>query len=357
MVDIRLELAHDNRWLIALIAAGDWPALRDALKEHQEELEAIDSRRGWTILHYMCALPSIPNDIFETAVQLYPEATCIQGGAPYGHLPLHVLCDNPDHSLRKAQILLEHMRPHDLLVTSHLRGSVIHHAYRKQAPISTLRELIRANPKIVLLHHHYQFTALHADQYGLMQTRYILKGIKVNEKRFQEYWDKVILIATVAFKQSPNYSRKMEANIEQYTLHGLQFLRAPNSIQRVAAKLHPEYVSIADGKGNYPLHNAIREAAGQNGMSLLDKEILSAFPEAAIKRNKKGCAPLFVAMRNGMTWEKGIKEFVLAHPESLFSIDHETGLCPFQFAASLNEDANMETSYQLLCANPSLLKA
>lgn len=356
MVNVRLELANDDRKLISLIANGDWTSLRKALHEQKEELEVIDRRRGWTIFHYMCAIPSVPDDVFETALQLYPEATCVQGGAPYGHLPLHVLCDTKGHSLRKIQILLEHMRPEDLLVTSHLRGSVMHHACRKEVPISTLRELIRANPKVVLLHHHYQFTALHAEQYGLMQVRYILRGIKVDEKRFQEYWAKVVLIATTAFKLSPNCPPDMEGNIEDYALHGLQFLHAPHSIQRLATRLHPKWVSMVDSQGNYPLHNSIREAACPNGLPPLVKDILLAFPEAAIKPNAKGAAPIFEAMRKGMTWEKGIKDIVLAHPECLYSTDQETGLCPFLLAASLNEEANMETSYQLLCANPSLLK-
>lgn len=135
MVNIRLELAHDDRKLIALIADADWRQLRTGLDEHKVELEQVDKRRGWTVLHYMCAIPSVPNDIFSTAVQLYPEATCVQGAAPYAHQPLHVVCEAQDHSLCKVQILLEHMRPGNLLVTSHLRGSVLHHAYRKQARI------------------------------------------------------------------------------------------------------------------------------------------------------------------------------------------------------------------------------
>mmetsp|Transcript_2933 Transcript_2933/g.6915 ORF Transcript_2933/g.6915 Transcript_2933/m.6915 type:complete len:359 (+) Transcript_2933:87-1163(+) len=358
MVNVRLELAHDERKLIALLATADWKQLRTAaLEEHKEELEQVDKRRGWTVLHYMCAIPSIPDDVFATAVQLYPEATCVLGSAPYCHLPLHVLCEVQDHSLCKVQILLEYMRPDDLLVTSHLRGSVLHHAYRKQARISTIQELIRANPKTVLLSHHYQHTPLHAEQYGLMQVRYILKGVKVDESRFQEYWDKVILIAKTSFKLSPNYDPAMEGNIEDYTLHGLQFLHAPYSIQRVATRLNPKWASTPDSQGNYPLHNAIREAPSQNKLPPFVKDILSAFPEAAMERNTQGEAPIFAAMRKGMTWEKGIKDIVRAHPESLYSTDQQTGLCPFLLAASLNEEATMETSYQLLCANPSLLKA
>ncbi|CAJ1954354.1 unnamed protein product [Cylindrotheca closterium] len=355
----RLELAHDDRKLIDLIANEDWKQLRTALKEQKDELTQIDKRRGWTVLHYMCAIPSIPDDIFATAVRLYPIATSVQGTSPYCHLPLHVFCGAQDHSFCKVQVLLEHMRPDDLLVTSYTRGSLLHHAYRKQVRLSILQELIRANPKIVLLRHHFQLTPLHAEQYGLLQVRYLLRGIKVDERRFQEYWAKVVLIATAAFKLSTNYdpASSIEGNIEDYTLHGLQFLHAPHSIQHAATILHPKWASIPDSQGNYPLHNAILDIPPKNiFLPPFVKEILEAFPEAVMKRNTEGESPIFVAMRKGMTWEKGIKDIVRTHPESLYSTDHQTGLFPFLLAASLNQEANMETSYQLLCSNPSLLK-
>lgn len=184
----------------------------------------------------------------------------------------------------------------------------------------------------------------------------ILKGIKVDESRLQEYWAKakVLLIATSAFELPANYDSALQGNIEGYALHGIQFLHSPCSIQRIAARLHPSWASIPDREGNYPLHNAICEAPCQSNLPPLVKEILSAFPEAAMRKNLEGEAPLFDAMRKGMIWEKGRKDIVLA--QSLCSTDHQTGLCPFLLAASLNEESSMEISYQLLSANASLIK-
>jgi hypothetical protein len=189
-----------------------------------------------------------------------------------------------------------------------------------------------------------------------LQVVRILKGETVEENHFAKFWQKVLLMATTAFKLSPTYSRDMEPDIEKYGLHGLQFLRAPLQLQQVAIKLHPEWVSVADGEGNYPLHHVVIRRPFRIKDVHLIRDLVTTYPEAASKRNAKGEEPIFIALRERMAWDAGVEALVKAQPDILSSLDSETGLYPFLLAASLDGEVAVETTYQLLCANPHLAK-
>jgi len=367
MEKVLRELRDDSRTLTDLIEDMNWPKLRTAVHERQEELKEVNVRHGygWTILHFLCAVPPVPNDIFEMVVELYPEATKIRG-KKWGQTPLHVLCRLSQRSIRKVQILLKHMDPEDLLLVTHIGSSALHCACNSHAWIPVHQELIKANPKIVLQKtYEYKHTAVVAlwqshlqTIQGHMQVARILRGYKVKETKnhFIKFWDKIILMAVTAFKLSPNYSPDMEANIEQYALHGLQFLRAPLKVQQVAIKLHPEWLSVADSEGNYPLHNVVIRRPFRLKDVHLIKDLVAAYPEAASKRNAKGEEPIFIALQGRMAWDEGVAALVEAQPEILSSIDDKTCLYPFLLAASLDGNVAVETTYQLLCANPHVAK-
>ncbi|KAL3944206.1 MAG: hypothetical protein SGBAC_001703 [Bacillariaceae sp.] len=352
-----------SRTLKDLIGDMNWEKLRNTVRECKEELKEVDNRRGWTVLHYMCALPPVPRDLFRTVVELHPEATRVRD-KKWGQTPLHVLCWNSQKSVSKVQILLEYMAKEDLMIRTHLGGSALHCACSGHAFLPVHQELIRANPEIVLVEsHEYKHTALVAlwqshlnTIQGHMQVARILKGETVEEGHFKRFWEKVVLMATTAFKLSPTYSREMKNDVERYTLHGLQFLRAPLKIQQIAIKLHPEWVSAVDSEGNYPLHNVvIRRPFRTKDVSLI-KDLLAAYPGAASKQNIRGDAPIFIALRERIAWDAGVEALVEAQPEILSSMDRKTNLYPFLLAAFLDGKVAVETTYQLLCANPHVAK-
>lgn len=359
------ELRHDARTLTDLIEDMNWPRLRTAVHERQDELKVVNGLHGygWTILHFLCAVPPVPDDIFESVVELYPEATRIRG-TKWGQIPLHVLCRNSQKSVHKVKILLKHMAPDDLLIKTHIGSSALHCACASHAWIHVLKELIQANPEIVLVEtDEYKHTALVAlwqshllTIQGHLQIARILKGVTVEENHFTKFWEKVILMATTAFKLSPYYNPEMNRNIERYALHGLQYLKAPLKIQQVAIKLHPEWVSVMDTAGNYPLHNVVLRAPFRSKFLHLITDLVAAYPGAASKCNGSGEQPIFIALREQIGWNEGIEALVKAQPDILSSIDQKTRLYPFLLAASLDGTHAVETSYQLLCTNPHLVK-
>ena len=57
-----------------------------------------------------------------------------------------------------------------------------------------------------------------------------------------------------------------------------------------------------------------------------------------------------------MAWEEGLGDLVRANTEILGRNDSETKLYPFLLAASLGGRVAVNTSFQLLCERPDLLK-
>lgn len=350
--------------LTALMDDGNWTTFRSSLYRRQEELKVVDEKSGWTILHHLCDIPPVPLDIFQNVVELYPDATKVRGKR-WGPTPLHILCGKSQKSLSKVEILLKHMAPEDLLIRTHFGGTALHSACANHAWIPVLKALIRANPSIVMArtseYSHTALTALWQSHLqtipGAMQVARILEGDEVHENHFCKFWEKVILLATEAAKLSPAFDPNTNpGDIENYTLHGLQCLRAPLKVLKVAIKRHPQWAAYPDVDGNYPLHLIVIQRPFRIKDIELITDLTEAYPEAASTRNKEGEAPIFIALRERMSWNGGVGELVKAQPDILSSRDRTTGLFPFLLAASLTGKVAVENTYELLVANPHLVK-
>jgi len=355
--------------LFELIEDSNWPGLRTALKERPEEIKELDRIRGSTVLHKLCSLPPTPHDIFKEVVELYPQATKIQE-RKYGLTPLHTLCYYSQRSTSKVKIVIDKMEPQDLLIRNFFGGTPLHSACSSHAWIPVIELLVQANPNIVLARtHEYKHTALTALFHchlqaiqGHMQVARILQGEQVEENHFAKFWKKVVFLATEAFKLShPDFVADMKPeDVENYALHGLMSLLAPGSadlnLYKVGIKQNSEWAKYADPSGNYPLHNIIiRRPFRVKDIELIEM-LCQCYPEAASKKNNEGRSPIDIALRERMAWDQGVGALVKAQPEILSSQDLETGLFPFLLAASLTGKVAVETTYQLLSANPHLVQ-
>lgn len=366
------KIAHNRKSVVEqitkrlakLIEEGEWFLVRERIKSHPEELIGyVDPLTGWTVLHDMCHKPPVPEDLFRMVVEMYPQATALQE-KNYLATPLHILCWSSQRSVRKVHVLLEHMSPDDLLKRNRFGGTVLHSACGSHAFLPVIQAIVQANPSIVLERtYEYNHTALTALWHahlqsipGHMQIARILQGDEVNEGHFDRFWEKVEYLARESFKLSPAYPEGIDQSTTDYVLHGLVHLRAPLNTMKVALKRNPKWASFADKDGNYPLHHVvIRRPFRVKDVELIT-ELLQAFPEAAGKRNNRGSSPIFIAIHDRMAWEEGLEIIVTANTDVLGTTDQETGLYPFLLAASLSGRVAVNTTYQLICAKPHLLK-
>eukprot|EP00537_Pseudo-nitzschia_pungens_P012585 CAMPEP_0172388534 /NCGR_PEP_ID=MMETSP1061-20121228/5613_1 /TAXON_ID=37318 /ORGANISM="Pseudo-nitzschia pungens, Strain cf. pungens" /LENGTH=377 /DNA_ID=CAMNT_0013118449 /DNA_START=44 /DNA_END=1177 /DNA_ORIENTATION=+ len=361
------KLEDARKSIPELIEEGKWDVVSDWYEAHPEEIRGrVDPSNGSTILHAICNIPSAPVSLLQCVVDTWPEALTIQENK-YGATPLHLLCWRVQRSPGKVKPLLERMKPEDLLIRNRVLGStVLHSACGSHADISVIKAIIRKHPPVLRAKTFDQQTALHALWQSHLQSipihleiARILRGKTVTENLFARFWNKVIFLATESFKLSsacPNDLGKGEEHLSKYILHGLLDMKGPLNALLVALNLNPKLASYADLSGNYPLHHAIARRPFRVKYADLLRELLKAYPEAAVKRNADGDAPIHIAIRDRIAWEDGLGRIIEAECNVLGMRDQQTGLYPFLMSASIGGNVAIETTFRLLIAKPDLVK-
>lgn len=254
-------------------------------------------------------------------------------------------------------------------------GTVLHSSCGSQSSLETLKLIVAKNPAIIpAVTHEYNHTALTALWHshlqsipGQIQIGKILKGREIDDAHFDRFWEKLTFLACQAHHYSSEYSEKGGATANRTAttfgeeesscaLHGLFLLRAPIKAIQVAIRRHPEWAQVADPNGNYPLHVVVLRRPFRVKDGDIFDMLLEAFPDAAGVKNKNGDTPLVLAIRDRMVWEEGMQSLVHANTDVLSALDPQTGLYPFLQAAALDGRVAVNTTYQLLCRRPDLVK-
>jgi hypothetical protein len=351
--------------LFEMVAADEFERAQLRFETHPEEAKFIDGATGRTVLHLLCNGADSPRDLFTKVLRCFPEATKLQE-KKYGATPLHALCWSSQRSMDRVQILLEYMDEESLLIRNWLGGTALHSACGSHAWLPVIKLLVHKSPSLLLQrtqdYNHTALTALwhsHLQSIpGHMAIARILEGEQVNDGHFCRFWEKVEFVVCESYRLCPQCPKQQvdEASFKLYLLHGLINLRAPLNIMKVALKINPAFAAQVDADGNYPLHHVVI----RRPFRIKDIEILSvliaAYPEAASKRNHEGQAPIFIALRDRMGWEEGLEVIVKADTEILASTDTETRLYPFLLAACADGRVAVNSTYNLLCAKPHLIK-
>jgi len=332
--------ADGHKSIPDLIKDGQWDVVRDWYEDHPEEIRGhVDPSNGSTILHAICSISSAPASLLEFVADTWPEALVIQE-CRFGATPLHLLCWNLQRHPKKVEVILQRIKPVDLMIRNRVLGStVLHSACGSQADLSVIKAIVQKHPPLLLAKTFDQHTALHALWHSHLQSipmhiqiAHILKGERVTGQLFAGFMTKVNFLAMESFKLSPACPNPLETRQEilsKYILHGLLDMKAPLNAILVALKLNPELASYPDIEGNFPLHHAVIRRPFRLKYTKLLRELLKAFPEAAGTRNAAGDAPIHIAIRERMAWEDGLGEIVARDCDIVGLPDQETGLYPF----------------------------
>ena len=357
-----------EKTLDELIKDGQWDEVRVFYEAHPEEIKKIDPSNGSTVLHAICFISSVPVSLLAFIINAWPEAVTVQENR-YGATPLHLLCWTNQRSAKKVNILLERIKPEDLMIRNQNAGStVLHSACGSHADISVIKAIVRKYPAILLAktfdHHHTALNALWLSHLqsipAHLSVARILKGEKVTEPLFKRFWNKVEFLAMESVRISSSCPKDIynidDEELSNYILHGLFDLKSPLDAIQVAIKLNPKSTSYADNKGNYPLHHAvIRRPFRVKDIDLI-KDLIEANSAAATKRNNDGDAPIHIGIRDRMVWEEGLSNLVEADSDVLGIPDQKTGLYPFLQCASLGGNVAINNTFCLLIAKPDLVK-
>mmetsp|Transcript_8360 Transcript_8360/g.14690 ORF Transcript_8360/g.14690 Transcript_8360/m.14690 type:complete len:385 (-) Transcript_8360:272-1426(-) len=372
----KMTTQQDLRSIDELIKEGEWGLVREWYEAHPEDIRGYtDPNTGSTVLHAICFISSTPASLLEFVVDTWPDALTIQEQR-YGATPLHILCWSSQRSRRKVEILLERMKPKDLMIRNRVLGSTaLHSACGNNAELPVIQAIIRKYPPVVLAKTFDQsHTAMNALWHshlqtipGHMQIARILKGDTINEQHFDRFWRKCKFLAMESFRLSQSCPKHLidgddedvddeQREMHNYVFHGLLDLKAPLNALKTAIKLNPMWASYKDVDGNYPLHHVVMRRPFRVKDIEIIRDLLHAYPDAACQRNKAGDLPIHIAIRDRMVWEEGLGCIANANTDVLGVPDQHTGLYPFLLAASLDGRVAVNTTYQLLLAKPYLLK-
>jgi len=115
---------------------------------------------------------------------------------------------------------------------------------------------------------------------------------------------------------------------------------------------------VREGSIILPLHFAIttrNDKLSNSEKGALVRQLIMAYPDAALCPSVNGSYPLHLALADGLAWQDGVKDLVYAGHDALHCVDPVTGLYPFMIAASASEaNQNMDTIFALLreCPTP-----
>ena len=353
-----------------LIQQQLWDHVEQRLREYPEEASGQSSHPdsgGRHRLHWLCSMGSTPGRIIEIVASLDPQAIVLADQRFYGDTALHSACRNSVVSSDKITSLLLHCPDPqtNLLIRNQLGGTALHSAANHNAVLSVLEALIRANTRLLSV---TTFQGLHSvtalwSSYnstipGVMCAARILQGeTEASESlHFTRFWEKCKFLAIEHFKLVSNCCPD-EDNIEydRYVLHGLIRCNVPFELFQIALKLDTSYALAADINGSLPLHLMLENRPYRLKEKQALSALLEAAPESYSQPNLQGDVPLTIAIRNRIPWENGLKG--LAGPNVLQRRDKETGLLPFQLAASIGGRVSIETMFHLLTKQPDLLQS
>lgn len=177
---------------------------------------------------------------------------------------------------------------------------------------------------------------------------------KVHELVGRELWDNIQEYLKVTAKKE---CRGEEEWLPLHMLAGSSF-NFPSVFLDMALHYNKEDVSKPNSKGLLPLHLACaRKCSNPSCDGTVAKKILQSYPQASYKQvggNKRQRMSIHLALGSRKPMSL-ISALVKAYPNSLNIKDPVTGLWPFLLAGADNED-NVETSYSLLRADPSIVQ-
>jgi hypothetical protein len=294
-----------------------------------------------------CSRGSTPQDVIQALVEAYPAAVTFPTNSKLCDSPLHMQSRNSQRTSSKVKSMLPYA---NVRLTNRLGHTALHTACGSIAMIEVLEALIDQDPSLLQMSDVYGQTPLIALWESFLQSipghlavARILKDdsgdVQVLSKSFSRFWEKVKLLVV----RGSGYS------LDSLLGHGMLEVGAPTKMLQMAMKLHPELAVQSDDQGNHFLHKMIscRRPFEKNLFHIA----ASSVGDLPI-RNSNGDTVLTLAIRNEMV--EYLAPILNIAPELILEADQQTGLYPFQLAAT--EELSAEVIYSLLVKQPEIIQ-
>lgn len=335
-----------------------WNNVRELLKRQDSQYLASYCE---TILHVACANDA-PVDIIKKLLSIVCPYQALYQEDSTENTPLHlaiVYASNED----LFRFLLC-AAPSTVIIPNKNLNLPLHTAIYHRRSINVVRILYLSYPGALLETNKNGDTPMHLffkvwhDILVEIRNRHnnSFSHIKQDHDDFQKINDLknlLVLFAKIWVKGNLGDANEYR-RIQRFPLHAvLQIADLPHIFLLLLLDTIPGSIEVKDSQGNLPLHIALM----QKRCSLRTiSSILSKYTDADKVRNKQGQLAFSIAIENGISWESGVLQCLIAHnPNNLSLVDTKTKLLPFMLASSCNVSSS-NVAYNLLRMDPSTLK-
>ncbi len=277
-----------------------------------------EERQGMLLLHLVRALKP-PFPVVNEILRIIPRAVSHKS-IPGGLLPLHIAVGR-NADVHVVRLLIQ--QDIKFLLTPDSNGhKALAWVCRKDVSKDLVRLILEFNPSLA----HQQTGKLGSPLEFVYRQRHFYQTTPANElsEWDENQWMKLTYLlgaahygTVVTYRNGHKFS----------TLHAALALSGPTHIIEDASRIYAEDVyGIRDYQGNYPLHYAART---YNSSRRVLVQHLKHFPPAAASiRDSQGGLTMHKALKQGQTWEEGIKDLYRAHPAAIAEKDVEVSLFP-----------------------------
>lgn len=388
------------------ILKRNWSLALDRCQTHPRDAKHVNERTGSTPLSVACSMGSVPDELVHDIVSAYPKAVIMQDYYNE-NTPLHWQANNCQKSLYKISLLVHTFQQQrnknlqtqngktpvnfqqklDKTLRNKYGKTPLHIACSCNAILPVFHILVTAYPGLLKIRDYngrtpltilwnsyistipghlaiasflqnensdnYQDTNNHFDRF-YEKVRYLMADTHIDteiDHRFgNDNHKHMHTDSQQLFHDSSNREQK-------YLGHAILFKNSgPFDLFKLAVKREPILARVADSNGNNLLHILVmRRPFWKKDFDAISF-LLDAFPGAATKYNHFGLTPLYLAIESNLSWTEGLKELMYAAPSVLERRDPRTNLFPFMLAASMNKKISLDSTFELLCANPDIVK-
>ena len=359
---------------------------------HPSEAACVSDHSGRTALHLASFNQGCPDYVAVALIQANPHALIKQDS--YGQTPLHYAAQfrggTNDLVMLYCEKLVEFASRMDVLnACPIITASPLYLACLRNAPISLLNTLLSTRQSIgtcwiapITGGEPYWEHDVDIHEQGTKSPLSVLVestinvDIEIDVDTRQEMRNAVLSMnedVELECEDSPTNGRDavmafwlkslllLRSQLQIYScnnanfslLHLVAALKVPVPVLvDCCAVVFPEEALQRDDEGFVPLHYALLNPSFHS--SVVIQILLQKQPEAASLAFPNGKSPLVVALEKQRVWcSSGMEQLVMAAPDALEQSDAESGLYPFQLAASLN--SNETVIYRLVRLRPDLL--
>jgi ankyrin repeat protein len=379
----RPKVNAPSKWpceLMRIISACDddeWEAVHERLASHPSEAHFRGQHYGQTALHCAC-LRYPPLRVVEALLEEAPEIC--ERPNDKGETPLH-LANYGNGASEEVQLALIKAAPSAITAVDQYGDSPLHLAATNGATFNVFRAMVIVCPELVNLPNQKRRTP-----FSLLSRAYLdatcLEDLE--DEEIAEDWEIAMLFLRASFPNfpeghavagSPGAPRALlKTIIKFFPSHATTYHEGLTPLLLAACSpVHDEAAEWSEHEDGYREHDDDSEAEEQyEDTTLVDETLLLPYqhlkelqpstessvlklivewnPDAAKMSDAQGRLPLTLALMHNKPWEKGVEALVLAAPRALETRDIQSGLYPFQVAATHCDD--LATIFHLLRSFP-----